>query len=132
MKNIDLKLGKCNENITPFGGLILFRSFLKRLGVSEIIDRNFPRGGSNRSISASLKIIPIILSMICGGRGISDVEKIGSDKVICEMLGLDRVPDISTISRFCNRYGKEEEAIGFLVSIVTKINPFFSRKLTHP
>ena len=59
--------------------------------------------------------------MICGGRGISGVEKIVADKVICEMLNLDKVPDISTISRFCNRYGKEEKAIGFLGDYLSEI-----------
>ena len=37
-----------------------------------------------------MKVIPVILSMICEGRGFSDIENIKEDKVYCSQLDWTR------------------------------------------
>ena len=107
MGMIKLKIEKGKGKVTPFGGIVLIRDLIKGLRIREYIDKNFPKPGPNAGKAASMKIISVILSMICGGRGFSDIEKIREDRVICEIFGFKNMVDISTINRFFNNVGSE-------------------------
>ena len=46
MNKLTLKLGQCNEKITPFGGIVLIGDLIEHLGIKEHIDNYLPKPGS--------------------------------------------------------------------------------------
>jgi hypothetical protein len=55
--------------------------------------------------------------MILGGRGYSDVDKLKSDKALCEIFNLKVVPDSTTIGRFFKEYSGESLSVANSTSI---------------
>jgi len=127
MKKLALKLSQCNEKITPFGGIVLIKDLINHLGIKEHIDNYLPKPGSNAGKLPSDKVIPALISMICGGSGFSDIDKIGKDEVIKSICGLDTICDSTTINRFYNKYGKSSgdiasgEAIGEMGNLMFNV-----------
>jgi len=68
MNKINYKFERSNDKITPFGGISLLIPLLEKLGIRDYLDKELVHPGSNRGKPPSSKIIPVILSMICGGR----------------------------------------------------------------
>ena len=117
MNRLNVKIEQSKEKITPFGGLVVFADLLKFLDIESRLNNILPKPNSNCGLLSSTKIIPSIISMVCGGRGFSDIDKIGKDKVIKTIFDISRIPDSSTINRFYNRYGDSKGDIATSKSI---------------
>lgn len=55
-----LKLGQCNEKITPFGRIVLTKNLIENLGIKENIDNYLPKPDSNAGKLSSIKVIPAL------------------------------------------------------------------------
>jgi len=103
MNKINYKFERSNDKITPFGGISLLIPLLEKLGIRDYLDKELVHPGSNRGKPPSSKIIPVILSMICGGRSFSDIDKLSFDKVLTYVCGIEDIPDSSSISRYFSK-----------------------------
>lgn len=103
MNKLTYKYERSNDKITPFGGISLLIPLLEKLGIRDYLDNELDHPGSNRGKPPSSKIIPVIISMICGGRSFSDIDKLSFDKVLRYVCGIEDIPDSSSISRYFSK-----------------------------
>lgn len=107
-RQLSFKLERTNEKITPHAGLVLYAEFLKRSGIKELIQTHMPMPGSNRGYSAWEYILPAVLMLQGGGRHIEDIRQIRDDTGLRELIGLKRMPSLSTYGDWFRRMGNSE------------------------
>ena len=124
MSNLNYKFERSNDKITPFGGVSLLIPLLEKLGIREYLDKELDHPASNRGKPPSSKIIPVILSMICGGRSFSDIDKLSFDKVLSYISGIEDIPDSSSISRYFSKTESmlDEIAVNKTISKLGSLN----------
>lgn len=106
MNKLPLKIEQCNEKITPFGGTVLVADLINQLGISNYLDQHLPSPCSNRGTMPSTKVIPVIMSLLCGGSSFSDIDKLSNDKALKRIWGFENILDSSTINRWFIDNGK--------------------------
>ena len=102
---LPFKMERTDELITPRSGLGLFAEVVRTLGVPGKIRGAFPRPGSNRGYEAWQYIEPLLLMLTGGGRHIEDLREIRDDKALRVLVGLRRMPSVSTFGDWLVRTG---------------------------
>jgi hypothetical protein len=102
---LPFKMERTDELITPRSGLGLFAEVVRTLGVPGKIREAFPRPGSNRGYEAWQYIEPLLLMLTGGGRHIEDLREIRDDKALRVLVGLRRMPSLSTFGDWLVRTG---------------------------
>jgi len=102
---LPFKMERTDELITPRSGLGLFAEVVRTLGVPGKIEAAFPRPGSNRGYEAWRYIEPLLLMLAGGGRHIEDLREIRDDAALRALVGLRRMPSISTFGDWLVRTG---------------------------
>lgn len=100
------KLEITEEEITPRSGLVLYAEVLRALKIRERVERCFPRPGSNRGYEAWRFIEPLLMMLYGGGSHIEDIREIRDDRALRELLGLEKMPSLSTYGDWLVRQGK--------------------------
>jgi hypothetical protein len=98
-----------DESLTPFGGLVPWAAFLKKIGIVEQLEATSP---VERTSPNALPVRDIIhsymLTTLCDGRHFSDVNRLRYDPAVAELFDLDRVVGDDTIRRFFKSLPREE------------------------
>jgi hypothetical protein len=103
---LPFKIERTDELITPRSGLALFSEVIRSLHVEQRIRDYFPRPGSNRGYEAWAYIEPLLLMLEGGGRHVEDLREIRDDQTLRELVGLRRMPSLSTYGDWLVRSGK--------------------------
>ena len=101
------KMERTDESITPRGGLGLFAEVVRTLGVAGKVRAAFPRPGSNRGYEAWQYIEPLVLMLTGGGRHIEDLREIRDDEALRALVGLRRMPSLSSFGDWLVRTGAQ-------------------------
>ena len=102
---LPFKLERTEEKITPRSGLAVFSEVMRTLRVREKIGEAFPRPGSNRGYEAWAYIEPLLLMLVGGGRHVEDLREIRDDEALRALVGLRRIPSLSTFGDWLVREG---------------------------
>jgi hypothetical protein len=102
---LPFKIEVTDELITPRSGLALFAEVLRALKVEQKVRDYFPRPGSNRGYEAWSYLEPLLLMLEGGGRHIEDVREIREDRTLRTLIGLGRMPALSTFGDWLARSG---------------------------
>jgi hypothetical protein len=102
---LPFKLERTEEKITPRSGLAVFSEVVRTLRVREKIEEAFPRPGSNRGYEAWAYLEPLLLMLVGGGRHIEDLREIRDDEALRAVVGLRRMPSLSTFGDWLVRAG---------------------------
>jgi len=100
------KLEITEEEITPRSGLVLYSEVLRALKVRERVGRYFPQPGSNRGYEAWCFMEPVLMMLYGGGRHIEDIREIRDDLALRNLVGLEKMPSLSTYGDWLVRQGK--------------------------
>ena len=92
-----------NEKLTPRAGEVVFGEFLKAIGVDRLCHKHLPLPQSNHGYHPYAFIQPLLLMLHSGGRYLEDIRMIASDKALCELLGMKRVPVADSIGKWLKR-----------------------------
>jgi hypothetical protein len=103
---LPFKLEITEEEITSRSGLALYAEVLRAFGVEEKIQRYFPLPGSNRGYRAWEFIEPLLLMLYGGGRHIEDLREIRDDRALRRLIGLNKMPALSTYGDWMRRVGE--------------------------
>jgi hypothetical protein len=103
---LPFKLEITGEEITPRSGLVLYAEVLRALKIRERVERYFPRPGSNRGYETWRFIEPLLMMLYGGGSHIEDIREIRDDRALRELLGLEKMPSLSTYGDWLVRQGK--------------------------
>jgi hypothetical protein len=87
------------QHLTSYSGLILFQHFFSLIGLKERLWGCFRHLTSKPIYSHHLIMMLLIVHLIIGHRRLRDVDYYRDDEMVKRLLGLKRLPDVSTISR---------------------------------
>jgi hypothetical protein len=87
------------QNLTSYSGLILFQHFFSLIGIKERLWSCFRHLKGNPIYSHHVILMLLIVHLIIGHRRLRDVDYYRDDEMVKRVLGLKRLPDVSTISR---------------------------------
>jgi hypothetical protein len=102
---LPFKIERTEEMITARSGLALFAEVVRTVKVGEKIEGAFPRPGSNRGYAAWAYIEPLLLMLVGGGRHVEDLREIRDDETLRALVGLRRMPSLSTFGDWLVRVG---------------------------
>jgi hypothetical protein len=102
---LPFKMERTDELITPRSGLGLFAEVVRRLGIPGQIREAMPPPGSNRGYEAWRYIEPLLLMLAGGGRHIEELREIRDDEALRAVVGLRRMPSVSTFGDWLVRMG---------------------------
>ena len=85
------------------------RQLMERLGVARAIDAGVRVLRRCKWYRESDHILTLIYSMVSGGSGLQDVNRLGQDDALKRVLGSDRIPHAATIGKFLWRFGDDQK-----------------------
>ncbi len=88
------------------GGIGLIHRLAERTGLVEAIDRKVHVLKVHLPYHESDHVLNIAYNVLCGGRGLEDIEHRRNDEVFLNALGARRIPDPTTAGDFCRRFGE--------------------------
>ncbi|MCP4286508.1 MAG: hypothetical protein GY792_19015, partial [Gammaproteobacteria bacterium] len=87
------------QNLTSYSGLILFQHFFSLIGIKERLWGCFRHLKVSPIYSHHVILMLLIVHLIIGHRRLRDVDYYRDDEMVKRLLGLKRLPDVSTINR---------------------------------
>jgi hypothetical protein len=87
------------QHLTSYSGLILFQHFFCLIGIKERLWGCFRHLQGSPIYSHHVIMMLLVVHLIIGHRRLRDVEYYRDDEMVKRVLGLKRLPDVSTISR---------------------------------
>ena len=88
-----------DQRLTSFSGLILFQSLFSRLGLREQLTACFRHINVTPIFGHGLTVMLLIIHLLLGYRRLQDMRYYRDDPLVRRVLGLERLPDMATVSR---------------------------------
>jgi len=88
-----------DQQLTSFSGLIIFQKFFQMIGLKEQLESCFKHLPKNPSYSYHLIALLLIIHLLVGYRRLRDLDYYRKDPIVLRILGLRKLPDVSTVSR---------------------------------
>ena len=106
-----------DQRLTSFSGLLIFQILFRRLNLKQRLYKCFSNGKVSPIFGRHLVVLLLIVHLILGFRRLREVDYYRDDPLVLRLLGLNRLPDVSTISRaLSDMKSKEVEKIQEVIS----------------
>lgn len=93
------KLRFDDQQLTSYSGLIIFQELFSELGLKAKLGRCFTHRQISPIYSTSCLVMLLIVHLLIGYRSLRHVRYYQNDPIVLRVLGLRKLPDVSTISR---------------------------------
>lgn len=91
-----------DQRLSSFSGLIVFQQLFSDLCLKRRLSRCFEHQNASASFSTTSIVLVLVVSVLLGYRRLRDVQFFHDDPIVLHLLGLNRMPSVSTISRQLN------------------------------
>jgi hypothetical protein len=88
-----------DQKLTSFSGLLLFHLLFCRLQLKERLHRCFRQPNSSRAYDLPAIVLGLVLHLLLGFRRLRDSAYYCDDPMVQRVLGMNRLPDVATVSR---------------------------------
>jgi len=88
-----------DQKLTSFAGLFVFQLLFQRLDLKNRLRNCFRHLHSNRAYDHALAVLGLVVHLLIGFRQLRDVRYYRDDPMVKRVLGLNRLPDVATVSR---------------------------------
>ena len=88
-----------DQRLTSFAGLTLFQALFNRLGLKEQLTGCFRHLKVSPIFGHGLTVLLLIVHLLLGYRRLQDMRYYQDDPMVRRLLGLERLPDVATVSR---------------------------------
>ena len=88
-----------DQRLTSYSGLIIFQPLFRNLQIKEAFRRCFTHLRISEIFGHHIIMMLLVIHLILGYRKLRDVEYYKDDPLVKRLLGLKRMPDVSTVSR---------------------------------
>lgn len=102
---LNFNLEPTEEYLTSNTGTIILGEYCKAIGIDRLCDAALPAPGSNRGYRAFEHIFPLLLMLNSGGRVLSDLRMMRSDKAMRTALKIARMPTEDATNKWLGRIG---------------------------
>jgi hypothetical protein len=87
------------QDLTSFGGLVMLQALLQETGLRSRLRATVRHLQSSNGYCASRIVLLMIVHLFLGWRRLRDLDYYRTDPLVKHVVGLDRMPDVSTLSR---------------------------------
>ena len=108
-----------DQSLTSYSGLVLFESLFKRLDLKNKFISCFKHINSASKYKHGIIMLLLTLNSILGYRRLRDICYYRNDELVRRFLGLNQLPNISTLSRIMKT--TDEKSVGNMRNISTDI-----------
>ena len=88
-----------DQQLTSFGGVIVFQALFKRLQLKARLKGCFQHLEGSPIFGAHRIVLLLIVHLLLGFRRLREVDYYRDDPMVHRLWGLRRLPDVATISR---------------------------------
>ena len=88
-----------DHQLTSFSGLLIFQLLFKRLELKKRLRKCFDHMKVSPIFGRHLIVMLIIIHLLIGFRRLREIDYYRDDPMVLRLMGLRRLPDVSTISR---------------------------------
>ena len=89
-----------NQTLTSFAGLIVFQKFFATIELRKKLRGGFAHLNNGKIFKRTTLFIQLIVHLLLGFRELKDCRYYRDDPLVKRLLGLKRIPDVATLSRF--------------------------------
>lgn len=87
------------QELTSFGGLVMLQALLRETDLRSRLRSAVTHLSSSTGYCASRIVLLLIVHLFIGWRRLRDLDYYRTDPLVKRVVGLDRMPDVSTVSR---------------------------------
>lgn len=88
-----------NQSLTSFAGLVILQKFFAALNLKPRLQNCFRHLRPGKIFSRATVFLQLILHLLLGYRELQDSRYYRDDPLVKRLLGLNRLPDVATVSR---------------------------------
>ena len=88
-----------DQKLTSFSGLLLFQVLFSQLRLKDRLKKCFEHLKVSPIFGRHLVILLLIVHLVIGFRRLREIDYYRDDPLVLRLMGLRRLPDVSTISR---------------------------------
>jgi hypothetical protein len=88
-----------DQQLTSFSGLLVFQLLFKRIDLKTRLKKCFGHLTGSSIFGRHLIVMLIIIHLLIGFRRLREVDYYRDDPIVLRVMGLRKLPDVSTISR---------------------------------
>jgi hypothetical protein len=96
-----------DQQLTSFSGLLIFQLLFKRLELKNRLKKCFAHLKVSPIFGRHLIVMLLIIHLLIGFRRLREVDYYRDDPIVLRLMGLRRLPDVSTISRTLSQMGTD-------------------------
>jgi hypothetical protein len=89
-----------DQALTSFSGLVVFQRLFAKLEIKERLGRCFSHLGAGSVFGYPVVILTLVVHLLLGFRRLRECESYQDDPMVQRLLGLTRLPDVATLSRY--------------------------------
>jgi hypothetical protein len=89
-----------NQTLTSFAGLVIFQKFFAAMQLKKTLQACFAHMPGGKIFGRSTLFIQLIVHLLLGYRELKDCRFYQDDPLVKRVLGLYRLPNVATLSRF--------------------------------
>ena len=97
-----------DQRLTSFSGLLIFQSLFIRMKLKKRLKTCFNHLKISPIFGRHLVVLLLIVHLLIGFRRLREVDYYRDDPLVLRLLGLRKIPDVSTISRALSQMESEE------------------------
>jgi hypothetical protein len=88
-----------DQRLTSFSGLLIFQALFMRMNMKQRLKKCFSHLKISPIFGRHLVVLLLIVHLLLGFRRLREVDYYRDDPLVLRLLGLRKLPDVSTISR---------------------------------
>ena len=88
-----------DQKLTSFSGLLIFQALFARMNLKQRLKKCFSHIKVSPIFGHHLIVLLLIVHLLLGFRRLREVDYYRDDPIVLRLLGLRKLPDVSTISR---------------------------------
>lgn len=88
-----------DQRLTSYSGLVIFQAFFSKIGIADGLRDCFRHQKVREVFEHHIIMMLLIVHLLLGYRRLRDMEYYKDDPLVKRILGLKRLPDVSTVSR---------------------------------
>ncbi len=88
-----------DQQLTSFSGLLIFQQLFKRMELKQRLKKCFSHLKVSPIFGRHLVVMLLIIHLLIGFRRLREVDYYRDDPIVLRLMGLRKLPDVSTISR---------------------------------
>ena len=96
-----------DQQLTSYSGLLIFQLLFKRLNLKQRLKKCFTHLDISPIFGRHLIVLLLIIHLLIGFRRLREVDYYRDDPIVLRLMGLRKLPDVSTISRALSQMEKD-------------------------